>query len=219
MVRWFKFVVGLALVPLCVGGGVALWRVLCVNAGADGIWLPLLAGAICWGVVYLLLPRPMWMYVAGHELTHAVWAWAFGGSVKRVRISSQGGHVMVSKTNFLIALAPYFFPFYAVLVVVGYRLAGCLWPGLALQVWFHLALGGAYAFHLTLTGHVLKTTQSDITEHGYVFSGVIIILGNLAVLLLAVPLLTRSPGLVEALGWWWQETLQVIEMLGRWVPR
>jgi len=215
--RWFKFFVGLALVPLCVGGAVALWRVMRVNGGADSTWLPLLAGAICWGVLYLLLPRPMWMYVAGHELTHAVWAWVFGGSVKRLRISSQGGHVVVSKTNFLIALAPYFFPFYAVVVVAGFRLAGWLWPDLALQVWFHLALGAAYAFHLTLTGHVLKTTQSDITEHGYVFSGVIIFLGNLAVLLLAVPLLTRSPGVAEALGWWWQATLQVMEALARWL--
>ena len=53
--------------------------------GADRVWLPMLAGAACWIVVFLLLPKPMWVYVFGHELTHAVWTWIFGGSVKRIQ--------------------------------------------------------------------------------------------------------------------------------------
>jgi len=32
--------------------------------------VPLLAGAACWVVIFLLLPKPMWIYVFGHELTH-----------------------------------------------------------------------------------------------------------------------------------------------------
>ncbi len=165
--RWLKFIVGVALLPVCAGGCLALWNVLYANGGADATWLPLMAGAVCWGVVYLLLPRPMWVYVAGHELTHAIWVWLFGGEVRRLRIGARGGHVVVSKSNFLIALAPYFFPFYAVLVVLMFLVASWFWPGRMLQVWFHLALGAAYAFHLTLTGHVLKTQQSDITENRY----------------------------------------------------
>jgi hypothetical protein len=216
--RWLKFIVGLTLLPVCAGGAVALWRVVRANGTADETWIPLLAGAVCWGVVYLLLPRPMWFYVAGHELTHALWVWAFGGRVKRVKISSSGGHVIVSKTNFIIALAPYFFPFYAVLVVLLFLAAGWFWPWQLLQVWFHLALGAAYAFHLTLTGHVLKTQQSDIVEHGRLFSATVILLGNLTVLLLAVPLLTHTPGAVEALQWWGTETLRVVMHFRRLIP-
>ena len=87
--------------------------------GADTVWVPLLAGAACWLVIFLLLPKPMWIYVFGHELTHALWTWLFGGQVKKMKVTSDGGHVVISKTNFLIALAPYFFPLYAVLVIVG----------------------------------------------------------------------------------------------------
>ena len=54
----------------------------------------------------------MWIYVVGHELTHVVWSWLFGGKVKKFRASSSGGEVVVTKSNFLVALAPYFFPLY-----------------------------------------------------------------------------------------------------------
>src|SRR5438093_4529543 len=91
--------------------------VLRASGGADTTWVPALAGAACWVVIYLLLPRPMWIYVFGHELTHALWVWLFGGSVKKFKATSSGGHVVVDKTNFLISLAPYFFPLYAAMVV------------------------------------------------------------------------------------------------------
>ncbi len=34
-----------------------------------------------------------------------------GGQVKKMKVTSKGGHVVISKTNFVIALAPYFFRF------------------------------------------------------------------------------------------------------------
>ncbi len=212
--KFIKMLAGLLLLPLCWGGASALWRILKASGGADALWVPLVAGAVCWAVVYLLLPRPMWLYVAGHELTHVVWVWLFGGRVRQVKVTSKGGHVVVSKTNFLIALAPYFFPFYGAVVAVGGLLARLVWPWNRLEVWFLLLLGAAYAFHVTLTGHVLKTRQSDITEHGYIFSGAMILLGNLLVLVLAIPLLTASPAVTTALVWCWQETLFLL--CGMW---
>ena len=142
------------------------------------VWVPLLAGAACWLVIYLLLPKPMWIYVFGHELTHALWAWLFGGQLKKLKVSSGGGHVVVSKSNFLIVLAPYFFPLYVALVVAVFALGRWLWDWRSYLVWFHLLVGAAYAFHVTLTWHVLQTRQSDITSQGWVFSSVIIFLGN-----------------------------------------
>jgi hypothetical protein len=92
-------------------------------------WLPLLAGVACWVVVFLLLPKPMWIYVLGHESTHAVWTWIFGGKVKQFKAASSGGHVVTTKNNFVITLAPYFFPFYAVLVVLVLSSAICSGTG------------------------------------------------------------------------------------------
>ncbi len=158
----------------------------------------------------------MWAYVFGHELTHAVWAWIFGGSVKKFKASANGGHVILTKSNFLIALAPYFFPLYAVLVVVGFVAGNLFWHWQHYAVWFHLLLGAAYAFHVTLTWHILKTTsQSDITQQGWLFSAVVIFLGNVSVLLLGIPLLTAKVSVFSALGWWLECTGEVLHKLGR----
>ena len=193
---------GILLLPVCLATVQALWLVLARAGGADWMWAPLLAGAACWIVVFLLLPKPMWIYVLGHELTHAVWTWIFGGKVKRFKAASSGGHVVTTRNNFVITLAPYFFPFYAALVVLVFTAGDLLWHWRrGYMPWFHLALGAAYAFHLTLTWEILKTRQSDITSQGYVFSGAVIFLGNALVLLCAVPLLTGH-GLYGALRCW-----------------
>ena len=185
--------VGILLLPVCLATAQALWLVLVhTDAGAASrTWLPLLAGAACWVAVFLLLPKPMWIYVLGHESTHAVWTWIFGGKVKRFKAASSGGHVVTTKNNFVIILAPYFFPFYAVLVVLVFVIGDLFWRWRqAYLPWFHLLLGAAYAFHVTLTWEILKTRQTDITSQGYLFSAVIIFLGNALLLLAAIPLLT-----------------------------
>lgn len=216
MPKWLKFLVALLLLPACVGAASALWRVGRASGDADTTWVPMLAGAACWIVIFLLLPKPMWVYVFGHELTHAVWTWLCGGQVKKFKASSDGGHVVVTKTNFLIALAPYFFPLYAVLVVLAFLAGNLLWHWQSYRVWFHLLLGAAYAFHVTLTWHVLQTRQTDITQQGYLFSAVIIFLGNIAVLLLGIPLLAAKVDVVTALNWWWSATVEIFRNAGRW---
>ena len=62
----------------------------------------------------------MSLYVFGHELTHALWVWLMGGRVSRFRVGREGGHILTDKNNFLIALAPYFFPLYSILVLALY---------------------------------------------------------------------------------------------------
>jgi hypothetical protein len=209
VLKWFKLLVALLLLPPCFGAAQALWLVLSNSGDATVIWVGLLSGVACWVVIYTLLPKPMWLYVFGHELTHALWTWAFGGRVKKFKASSSGGHVIVTKSNFLIALAPYFFPLYAVLVVVVYVLGNLIWNWQPYVVFFHLLLGAAYAFHVTLTWHILQSKQSDITEHGYFFSAVVIFLGNMDVLLVGVPLLTAKVGVLTSLGWWLKSTVEV----------
>lgn len=211
--KWCKTLVGLLLAPLCAGAGVALWKVARASGAADTIWVAALAGAGCWTAIYFLLPKPMWVYVFGHELTHAVWTWILGGRVKRFKASARGGHVVVTKNNFAIALAPYFFPLYAVLVVLIFLGGNLLWNWQPYVVWFHLLLGAAYAFHVTLTWHILKSSQSDITEQGYLFSFVVIFLGNAGVLLVGIPLLAGRVSVLTALQWWFHETEHIVRAL------
>jgi hypothetical protein len=113
-------------------------------------------------------------------------------------------------------LAPYFFPIYAIAVAAIYAAGAWAWDWERFRFWFLLLLGAAYAFHLTLTWHALKIEQSDISSQGTFFSSVIIWLGNVAVLLLALPLL---------LGISWKDTARelgrgtwtVIRGLLQWV--
>jgi len=214
MPKWVKTIIAILLLPACIGAAQALWRVLCANGNADTVWVAMGAGAACWVVIYLMLPKPMWIYVFGHEFTHVLWVWLCGGDVKKFKVTSAGGHVIVTKTNFLIALAPYFFPFYVVLVVGVFVAGHLIWDWHAYLMWFHLCVGAAYAFHITLTWHVLQTRQTDITSQGYLFSAVVIFLGNVAVLLLGLPLLTGRPEVTRAIGWWLEATGAVWTRLG-----
>ena len=210
MPKWCKTILALLLLPVCAGEGMALLRVIQVSESADTFWVAFLSGAGCWLAIYLLMPKPMWVYVFGHELTHVVWTWLMGGRVKKFRASADGGHVVVTKDNFLIALAPYFFPLYAVLVVAVFLAGQWMWNWRPYVVWFHLLLGAAYAFHVTLTWHILKHRQSDITEQGYLFSAVVIFLGNASVLLAGVPLLAHKVSVMTALDWWGSSMAELV---------
>jgi len=215
MPKWAKFIIAIVLLPVCFGAIQTLWLVFGGLGGADRTLVPMLAGAACWICIFVLLPKPMLIYVFGHELTHALWTWLFGGKVKKFKATSKGGHVVVTKTNFLIALAPYFFPVYVALLVLVFTIGHLIWNWKQFAVWFHLLVGAAYAFHVTLTWHILKTRQSDITEQGYLFSIVIIFLGNVSVLLLGIPLLTAKVDLLTMLGWWFECTGQVLHRIDK----
>ncbi len=214
MPKWLKFIIAILLLPVCFGAVKAFWLVVQRSGGnALTVWVALGGGVACWIVFYLLLPKPMLIYVFGHELTHAVWAWLFGGKVKKFKATSNGGHVIVTKNNFLIGLAPYFFPIYVALVVLVFVIGHLIWNWRHYAPVFHLLIGVAYAFHVTLTFHILNTRQSDITEQGYFFSFVIIFLGNILVLMLGLPLLTGSSDLLRVFDDWFHASIGVVQRL------
>jgi hypothetical protein len=90
-----------------------------------------------------------------------------------------------------------------------------IWNWHSYLVFFYLVVGAAYAFHLTLTFHVLQTQQSDITGQGWLFSAVVIFLGNVCVLLFGIPLLTARVGMLNSLGWWFECTGGIFHWLQR----
>ena len=216
MPKWANHLIALVALPVCLGLTGTLFRLLEAGSHQTTIWVPLTAGAACWLVIYLLLPKPMLAYVFGHELTHVLWTWLFGGRVKKFKVSRKGGHVRVTKTNFLIMLSPYFFPLYALIVLGFFLAASRIWDWQTYHVWFHLLLGAAYSFHVTLTWHALKSEQSDITAHGILFSTVIIWLGNVIVLLLSLPTLVRVP-YATVLRWMGEDGTEFFRWLWSWL--
>jgi len=183
MWKFFKMLIGISLLPFCWAVALAVYGLHRESLSADlsngwEVWaLPL--GFLVWVLIFFLLPRPFRTYVLGHELTHALWGMIMGGRVGKIKIGRSGGYVELSKTNFVIALAPYFFPFYTFIVIAVYYLCGLAYDVEAYQaLWFGL-VGFTWSFHVTFTIQMLTQQQPDIQQHGRIFSLTMIFIMNL----------------------------------------
>ncbi len=116
-----------------------------------------------------------------------------GARVSGLRVGKSGGQIRTSKNNWLITLAPYFFPFYAVLFIIAFFLADLVW-GLEKQIWtLFFLVGLGWSFHISFTLFTLFTArQPDVTSQGWVFSMVVIFAMNLATMLLSVVILSTN---------------------------
>src|SRR4051812_8987059 len=139
-------------------------------------------GAVLWLIAFIGLPRPILLYVFGHELTHAVWVWLMGGRVSRFRVGRDGGHIVTNRTNFWIALAPYFFPFYSILAIAIYGVLSLFYNMQPYGRILYAVIGLTWAFHLTFTVWMIPKNQTDLRDHGTFFSLVVIYLMNLVLL-------------------------------------
>ena len=185
MKRFLRMLAGLALLPAAWGCAMALAdAVRAMPVPMDSIFptgvLALIAGIVVFVVMWVAFPRPVRMYVLGHELTHAVWALMFGARVSDLKVRENGGSVKLSKSNILITLAPYFFPFYTMIVVLV-AAATRLWLGRLPCPWaWMFAVGLTWCFHCCFTVQSLMQRQPDILEYGRMFSWTLIFIINAA---------------------------------------
>ncbi len=203
-VRWVKFIVGLFLLPLCYVFTAAFFGAL-VDAFTSQVsdiphfwatpefWFFSL-GLICWLIIFFGLPRPLRVYVFGHELTHFIMVKIMGGRVSEFSVTRDGGYIVSSKINTWIALAPYFVPIYSVFVILAYGIVSSLWDlqphaQLATGILYGL-LGLTWGFHATFTLSMIPRGQTDLAYGGTFFSLTVIYLMNLLVLSLLLILAT-----------------------------
>lgn len=182
--RILRSLTGLLLLPLCVAVTLAMLDMLRALTGGSTLLSPqtlwLLGGFFLWLAMWFLLPQPIRSYVIAHELTHALWGLLFGARVRSLRVSERGGSVRVSKTNLLITLAPYFFPFYTVLVILLRLLLSFFVAPVPLPHLWVFLVGLTWGFHLCFTIQSLLIEQPDIREYGSLLSYAVIYLFNLA---------------------------------------
>src|SRR6476469_6851272 len=194
--KWVKFIFALFLLPLCAVLSQTFFTSFARATVAERLWAGeefwfFSLGAVLWLIAFFGLPRPIVLSVFGHELTHALWVWLMGGRVSRFKVGRECGHILTDKNIFLIALAPYFFPLYSILVIALY---GALSLFVNMQPYGRLLyalIGGTWAFHLTFTCWMIPKNQSDLSDNGTIFSLVVIYLINL--LLLGAMLIIASP--------------------------
>jgi len=213
---WFKALVGIALLPVCY---VVTQTFLGAfgetsGGGASGIlgnaplWF-FAVGVALWLISFFGLPRPLYLYVLGHELTHAFFVLLCGGKITAFKVRPEGGHIVSNRNNILISLSPYFVPFYSTLIVLGFGIAGMLtdlsayypnslfWGHIGFSpAWLmYIAVGATWCFHLTFTAWMILKNQPDLRQNGTFFSLVVIYLVNLLVLSTMLVFVSRQVGL------------------------
>ncbi len=200
--RWAKPLLGVALLPVCWIFSETFFESFSRAAASHRFWATeefwfFGLGVVLWLVTFFGLPRPVVIYVFGHEATHALWVWASGGKVSGFRVGRDGGYVISDRVNVGISLAPYFFPIYSLAVLAlwgalalvgldGWRFQ---WTVLGTETWpfrwlLFALVGATWAFHLTFTCWMIPKDQPDLRLHGTFFSLVVIYLANLVVLAL-----------------------------------
>jgi hypothetical protein len=176
-----RFLFGVLLLPLSASLSWAAAKALAGVAWGAPAAAPFVAGlglaAAAWLLGrYMIDPEgrggwsvraARWTYVLGHELTHALAAWTTGGKVFAISVKEDGGKVDVSHSSAFVALAPYFVPFHALLVVAGYRVLLWLRPQAQAETLFLLLMGGALGFHALMTWDTLtQVKQPDLDDAG-----------------------------------------------------
>lgn len=196
-----RVLLALLLLPVC---WVTTWTFLSMfdESLVSGFWQTKEFLYFAVGVVWMLgffasrvgFNHLLFIYVLGHELTHALFVYCFLGRVTGFKASVDGGYITTTKTNLVIALSPYFMPFWAVLVSVVYALFRHF---LALSdgwdLLYYACLGVTWTFHMVWTLWMVPRDQPDLKEHGTFFSLVLIYLVNVLLLVGLFCLAADSP--------------------------
>lgn len=183
MARLMRLFAGLALLPFCWAVAAAVLDLSPSTMTSRPPWIAssllfMAAGYVCWLLIFTFMPTPVRAYIWGHELTHAVWGLLTGARVGSIKVGPAGGSVRLSRAGLFTTLAPYFVPFYTLLLLLLRLLLGMFvemgrWDSL----WLFL-IGFTWGFHLSFTLRSLAQRQPDIQAAGRMFSYVLIFIVN-----------------------------------------
>ena len=118
---------------------------------------------------------------------------------------------MTNKSNIVIALSPYFVPFWSVVLILLHSLIEFFTDIPAGDLILMGFLGLTWTFHVIWTVWMIPRDQSDLKEHGTFFSLMIIILANLLLITLMICATSREVQLVDFAFTWWNNCLDLTE--------
>ena len=223
--NWLNAGIGVVLLPFCFVttqtflGAFGETAAATSPIGSAPLWF-FCVGTVLWLIAFFGLPRPLFVYVLGHELTHALFVLLCGGKISGFKVRREGGHIVTNKNNLLISLSPYFLPFYSVIAVAlsglvglfvdisAYSPGALFWGhvGFSWSWVFYAAVGATWCFHFTFTAWMITKNQPDLSQHGTFFSLVVIYLANL--LILSIFLIMVSRGITfHGFSYSWLENL------------
>lgn len=152
---------------------------------SEPVWFTLMGGLLFASLKFSLVAEKIlvYVYVLGHELTHALAALVSFGKVQSVHVDMSGGYVETDADNLFIALSPYFVPLWMLCWTGILFIANYFYPFGAYAPWFYGGLGFWWVFHLYWTVWIIPREQPDMLENGLVFSILLIMLMNVGILL------------------------------------
>jgi len=123
--------------------------------------------AAAWFVLFKRYFVGSWISTLEHELTHGFFAVLTLHKIVEVKTSYiSGGHIKYEGGgNWLITIAPYFFPTISFIIMAILALADS-----GAHPWLNLWLGISVSYHITSTWRETHWGQSDIKEVGYIYS-------------------------------------------------
>ncbi len=153
---------------------------------SEPIWFTLLGAGTFVSLTIARVAEPVlvYVYVLGHELTHAIAAKLCFGHVQAFKIDFDGGFVETDTDNLFIALAPYFVPLWMLCWLGVLWVGNWLFPFAEYLPWFYAGFGFWWSFHIYWTLWVIPREQPDMLENGLLLSMLIIIVMNILLLLI-----------------------------------
>jgi len=188
--RVIKFVFTIVFIPLTLGTIKSFVDTFSsFNPLGHSTW-PFFLGLLVYPLFQYFIFNPLGFYIFGHELTHGLFSLLFGGKIKKFQVSIRGGSIHLTKTNFLIILAPYFFPVYVFLFLLFWGGIKHFYPTVVqYHSYFLFGLGFFLGLHLVYTWYSLRTNQPDLRKAGILFSLLIVLFSNCLIIVLLLKLL------------------------------
>ena len=149
------------------------------------VWYSLLGIMTFIAITVMLMFRSActYMYVLGHELTHAVTILLCGGKISKIHVTAhEGGYVMSDKSNIFISLSPYFVPFWMLVWMVALWGINMFYPFETYEAWFYAGFGFWWSFHLYWTVWSIRQEQPDMLDNGLIFSLLLTFVLNVLIL-------------------------------------
>jgi len=153
-------------------------------------------GFVLFLLVYFIFGPPVKTYIIEHELTHIIFALLSGIKIKGVSFKKSHSYVKTNRVNIFVALAPYSFPLYTLLVIAIYKVVKNFFYSNIVSSVFYFLMGASLSFHLTVTLHYIQLDQPDMKRWGYFSSMVFILLWSIIVLSVILALMFKRVELI-----------------------
>lgn len=177
LLQFLKWPVALAALVFLPSALWALGYQVAMDLGALAI---VLTGVALYALIWWWLIRHWtvsWLSTLEHEITHGIFALLTGHRVKGLKVTLRdGGHILLlGPGNWLIDVAPYFFPTATVILILALPWIP-FFDGAPGQLLLGLSLG----YHLTSTWTETHHAQTDLQKAGFLFCWLFLPAANVA---------------------------------------